>query len=48
MAPFCWPSVHQDLGVAREVMSHRPERPAEWEKRVERLSEAFSKENVVN
>ena len=41
MAPFCWPSVHQDLGVAREVMRHRPE------KRVERLSEAFSEENVV-
>ena len=35
------------VSASRQVMSRRPERPAEWEKRVERLSEAFSEENVV-
>ena len=42
MLPFRWPLVEQDLHLARQASYHRPEKPAEWEKVAQRLSEAFS------
>ena len=42
MPPFHWLLVEQELHLAREVSCHRPEKPAEWDKIAQRLSEAFS------
>lgn len=41
MLPFRWPPVEQDLHLAREVSSYRPEKWAEQDKIAETLCEVF-------
>ena len=39
---FRWPSVKDDIALATEVATERPEKPSEWDKIAESLSELFS------
>lgn len=43
MAPFRWPNVEYDIQLALEVVSQKPEKPADWEVIAEGLSKEFSK-----
>ncbi|CAB4023790.1 Hypothetical predicted protein [Paramuricea clavata] len=42
MGPFRWPSIENDIALAREVAASRPEKPNDWDKIGTRLSEHFS------
>ena len=47
MTPFRWPSIEQDLILAREVAARKPEKPADWDAVALALSEAFSTDEKV-
>jgi hypothetical protein len=42
MAPFRWPSIENDIALAREVAASRPEKSNDWDEIATRLSEHFS------
>ena len=42
MAPFRWLEARHELGLAKEVAQHNPEKPDEWEAVARRLGKAFS------
>jgi len=44
---FRWPSVFHDIALATEVARDRPEKPCEWDKIAESLSQLFSTEKTV-
>lgn len=44
MAPFCWPRIENEIALAREVASSRPEKPTDGDEIATRLSEHFSTE----
>lgn len=45
--PIRWPEVFHDLALAKEVIPWMPEKPADWDKIADRLSEAFSTDQKV-
>ena len=48
MSPFCWPSIQQDLALAREVAARKPEKKtSDWDAVALALSEAFSTDEKV-
>ena len=48
MSPFRWPSIQQDLALAREVAARKPEKTSDWDAVALALSQAFSTdENVI-
>ena len=48
MPPFRWPSIQQDLALAREVAARKPEKTSDWDAVSLALSQAFSTdENVI-
>lgn len=42
MAPFRWPSIKHDIGLATEVVTRNPELPDDWANVALVLSETFS------
>lgn len=42
MPPFRWPSMLNDVMLAKEVAAHRPKSGAEWDGIASNLSKAFS------
>ena len=44
---FRWPSMFHDIALATEVARDRPEKPCEWDKIAESLSQLFSTEETV-
>ena len=42
MLSFWWPDVANDVALATEVTSHRPQKPADWETIATTLSKVFS------
>ena len=49
MSPFCWPSIQQDLALAREVAARKPEKkkPSDWDAVALAQSQAFSTDEKV-
>lgn len=45
MAPFRWPSIHNDLVLAKEVASRKPQAHQEWDELATVLSEVFSSDS---
>lgn len=44
MPSFRWPDVANDISLAKEVISRRPDKPSDWESIACTLSELFSTE----
>ena len=44
MPSFRWPETWQDVALAKEVVSVRPTKPADWEAVAKTLSASFSTE----
>ena len=44
MPSFRWPDVSHDIALAIEVISHRPQKPVDWDAIAGTLSSAFSTE----
>lgn len=42
MPPFRWPEVRHDIALAKEVVQNAPEKPTDWEKIAETLSNLFT------
>ena len=42
MSQFWWPDLHHDVSLAKEVVSARPRKGADWEKIAVTLSALFS------
>ena len=42
MAPFRWPNVQNDLALAKEVATRKPDAHTDWEQIASILSQAFS------
>ena len=45
MAPFRWPSIQNDLALAIEVASRKPETHQDWDEIASVLSEVFSSDS---
>ncbi|XP_068743269.1 DNA ligase 1-like isoform X2 [Montipora capricornis] len=45
MAPFRWPSIQNDLALAKEVASRKPQTHQEWDELATVLSEVFSSDS---
>ena len=45
MAPFRWPSTQNDLAVAQEVASRKPQTRQDWDEIAAVLSEVFSSDS---
>ena len=47
MSPFRWPSIQQDLALAREVAARKPEKTSDWNAVALAPSQAFSTDEKV-
>ena len=45
MAPFRWPSLKNDIALAKEVASRKPQTHQEWDELATILSEVFSSDS---
>ena len=43
-ASFRWPEIWQDIALAKQVVSDRPTKPADWEILANALNTVFSRE----
>ena len=46
MPNFRWPSLYNDISLAKEVISLRPEKTSDWETIATKLSAIFSSEEM--
>ena len=47
MPPFRWPSIQQDLALAREGAARKPEKASDWDAVALAVSQAFSTDEKV-